>query len=342
MEGRSAPFDVANSMQALQLTKFGDPRDSVRVVSRGAPEPVGSELLIDVHAAPVHPSDIHLIRGFYGLQPELPIDLGADGVGTVVQTAADTDREPIGRRVVLIPTYTHGTWAGKTVADRRSTVVVDEEADLMQLAMLGVTPITAQLLLTKYEELKPGDWIAQTGANSSVGQHIVQLARLGQVHTVNLVRREAAAAEVLAAGGDRVIVVDDDLPKRLQDALGGNELALVLDSVGGPAIAELAHHVRYGGKIVTYGALGGERTEIEVRRDLIYRDLSHHGFWMNNWLQRAPRAEIESTYRAILALVSRGELNARIDETFPLSRYKEALARAERYERAGKGVFRPY
>src|SRR5256885_1109957 len=244
MEGRSAPFDVANSMQALQLTKFGDPRDSVRLVSRGAPEPVGSELLIDAHAAPVHPSDIHLIRGFYGLQPELPIDLGADGVGTVVQTPADTDRE-------------------------------------------------------------------------------------------------AAAAEVLAAGGDRVIVVDDDLPKRLQDALGGNELALVLDSVGGPAIAELAHHVRYGGKIVTYGALGGERTEIEVRRDLIYRDLSHHGFWMNNWLQRAPRAEIESTYRAILALVSRGELKARIDQTFPLSRYKEALARAERYERAGKLVFRP-
>jgi NADPH:quinone reductase-like Zn-dependent oxidoreductase len=65
--------------------------------------------------------------------------------------------------VILIPTYEHGTWAGKTVTDRRNTVVVDDEADLMQLAMLGVTPITAQLLLTKYEQLKPGDWIAQTG-----------------------------------------------------------------------------------------------------------------------------------------------------------------------------------
>src|SRR2546429_8926048 len=163
-------------MHALQLTKFGDPGDSVSLVSRGPRQPAAVELLIDVHAAPVHPSDIHLIRGFYGLQPELPINLGADGVGTVVETGADTDRGLIGRRVVLIPTYTHGTWAGKTVADRGSTVVVDEETDLMQLAMLGVTPITAQLLLTKYEELKPGDWIAQTGANSSVGQHIIQLA----------------------------------------------------------------------------------------------------------------------------------------------------------------------
>jgi NADPH:quinone reductase-like Zn-dependent oxidoreductase len=328
-------------MHALQLTKFGDPGDSVRLVSRHAREPDAGELLIDVHAAPVHPSDIHLIRGFYGLRPELPMDLGADGVGTVVQAGSAADHRLIGRRVILIPTYEHGTWAEKTVAAERSAVVVDDQADLMQLAMLGVTPITAQLLLAKYEQLKPGDWIAQTGANSSVGQYIIQLARLVHVHTVNLVRREAAAAEVLAAGGDRVIVVGDDLPEQLQDALGGNELALVLDSVGGPAIAELAHHLRYGGKVVTYGALGGQHTEIDVRRDLIYRDLSQHGFWMSNWLHRAPREEIDSTYRSIVALVRRGQLTARIDETFPLSRYREALARAEHYERPGKVVFRP-
>jgi NADPH:quinone reductase-like Zn-dependent oxidoreductase len=328
-------------MQALQLTKFGDPGDSVSLVSRKTREPDAGELLIDVHAAPIHPSDIHLIRGFYGLRPELPMDLGADGVGTVVKVGSAADHGLVGRRVILIPTYEHGTWAEKTVAAERSAVVVDDQADLMQLAMLGVTPITAQLLLTKYEQLKPGDWIAQTGANSSVGQYIIQLARLAHVHTMNLVRREAAAAEVLAAGGDRVIVVGDDLPEQLQDALGGNELALVLDSVGGPAIAELAHHLRYGGKVVTYGALGGERTEIDVRRDLIYRDLSQHGFWMSNWLHRAPREEIDSTYRSIVALVRRGQLTARIDETFPLSRYREALARAEHYERPGKVVFRP-
>ena len=167
-----------------------------------------------------------------------------------------------------------------------------------------------------------------------------------------------AAAQALLAEGARVVLSG---PHETSAAAAGSRLArgvsaddrvawVVADnadtatpdrSVGGPAIAELGHHLRYGGKLVTYGALGGERTEIEVRRDLIYRDLSHHGFWMNNWLQRAPRAEIESTYRAILALVSRGELKARIDQTFPLSRYKEALARAERYERAGKVVFRP-
>src|SRR5205807_8461710 len=122
-------------MHALQLTKFGDPGDSVSLVSRGPRQPAAVEHLIDVHAAPVHPSDIHLIRGFYGLRPELPMDLGADGVGTVVEAGSASDRGLIGRRVILMPTYVHGTWAEKTVADKRGTVVVDDEADLMQLAM---------------------------------------------------------------------------------------------------------------------------------------------------------------------------------------------------------------
>src|SRR5438270_8740706 len=137
--------DSEAHMQALQLTKFGDPGDSVRLVSRQPRQPDAGELLIDVHAAPVHPSDIHLIRGFYGLRPQLPMDLGADGVGTVVQAGSAADHRLVGRRVILIPTYEHGTWAEKTVADKRSAVVVDDHADLMQLAMLGVTPITAQL-----------------------------------------------------------------------------------------------------------------------------------------------------------------------------------------------------
>ncbi len=137
-------------MHALQLTKFGEPLDSVSLVSRQTRQPAAGELLIEMHAAPLHPSDIHLIRGFYGLRPELPLDLGADGVGTVIEAGSAADRGLIGRRVILIPTYRHGTWAERTVAKTHDTVVVDDHTDLVQLAMLGVIPVTAQLLLTSF------------------------------------------------------------------------------------------------------------------------------------------------------------------------------------------------
>ena len=165
-----------------------------------------------------------------------------------------------------MPTYEQGTWADHAVVAAHDVVAVSDHADALQLAMIGVNPLTALLLLRLHEDLSPGDWIAQTGANSAVGQYVIKLAKLAGVKTLNLVRRETAAAQVAAAGGDRVIVVRDDLPEQLEGALEGHELALVLDSIGGPAVTELAHRLRFGGKVVSFGALGGQPTAL-IGRD---------------------------------------------------------------------------
>ena len=43
-------------------------------------------------------------------------------------------------------------------------------------------------MLRDFVSLKPGDWIIQNGANSGVGQAVIQIAREMGVHTVNIVR----------------------------------------------------------------------------------------------------------------------------------------------------------
>jgi NADPH:quinone reductase-like Zn-dependent oxidoreductase len=47
-------------------------------------------------------------------------------------------------------------------------VAVSDDADALRLAMVGLNPLTALLLLRLHEHLSQGDWIAQTGANSAV------------------------------------------------------------------------------------------------------------------------------------------------------------------------------
>jgi NADPH:quinone reductase-like Zn-dependent oxidoreductase len=42
------------------------------------------------------------------------------------------------------------------------------EAEPQQLAMLGINPPTASLLLDEASDLKPGDWVVQNAANSVV------------------------------------------------------------------------------------------------------------------------------------------------------------------------------
>ncbi len=63
------------------------------------------------------------------------------------------------------------------------------------------------------------------------------------------------------------------------------------------------------------------------------------GFWIVNWLQTAPRGQIEATYREVVALVDDGELSATVDSTYRLDQYRDALARAQQYRRPGKVVF---
>jgi NADPH:quinone reductase-like Zn-dependent oxidoreductase len=328
-------------LNALRLNGFGDPATVVALVAQPDLHAGPKELLVALEAAPVHPSDLHLIRGFYGVHPDLPAPLGAEGVGRVVEVGPGASQDLAGRRVVILPTYEHGTWADQVVVAGHNVVAVSDHADALQLAMVGVNPLTSLLLLRLHERLSEGDWIAQTGANSAVGQYVIKLAKLAGVKTLNLVRREAAAAQVVAAGGDRAIVVHEDIPRQLERALEGRKLALVLDSIGGPAVAHLAHHLRFGGKVVSFGALGGQPTVLSVRQDLIYRQISHHGFWTFNWLRQTPREEISARYREIAGLVSSGELTVEIEETYPLDQYAEALNRAEQYQRQGKLLFTP-
>src|SRR5207244_728325 len=127
----------------------------------------------------------------------------------------------------------------------------------VQLAMIGINPATAYVLLSRYVSLMPGDWIGQTAANSAMGQYIIALAKLAGVRTLNVVRREDAAEEVRQWGGDRVVLQGDNLHEDIEEALDGKKLSLVLDNVGGTPVGELAKSLKTGGSTVVYAVLSG-------------------------------------------------------------------------------------
>src|SRR6266404_8400174 len=113
---------------------------------------------------------------------------------------------------------------------------MSDEADPLQLSMMGINPVTAYLLLNRYVSLMPADWIGQTAANSAMGQYIIALAELAGLKTLNVVRRKEAAELVRQWGGDRVVLQGENLHKDIEEALHGKKLSLVLDTVGGPGI----------------------------------------------------------------------------------------------------------
>ena len=79
-------------MKTLQLSSFGAPTDVVELAEVDPADPGPGQLAVSIEAAPINPSDLNLIRGIYGVRPELPAALGAEGVGRVIAVGDGVDR----------------------------------------------------------------------------------------------------------------------------------------------------------------------------------------------------------------------------------------------------------
>jgi NADPH:quinone reductase-like Zn-dependent oxidoreductase len=326
-------------MRQLQLVAHGEPSDVIELNTVSEPALGQEDVLISMEAAPLNPSDFLLVRGTYGIRPAFPSSVGGEGVGRVAQTGPKVDVALKGKRVLILPTYEQGTWADEVVVPVRNLVPVSDEADPLQLSMMAINPATAYLLLNRYVSLMPGDWIGQTAANAAMGQYIIALAKLAGVKTLNVVRREEAAEQVRQWGGDRVVLQGDNLHKDIEEALDGRKLSLVLDTVGGTPVGELAKSLKTGGSIVVYAIQSGQLPALSPR-DFIYRGLSLHGFWLVNWIRNAPRAEIEEIYQKLSDLVADGSLSAAVEHVYPLDQFKEAFKQSLKSNRSGKILFK--
>ena len=325
-------------MRQLHLIAHGEPSDVIELNTVSEPALGQEELLISMEAAPLNPSDFLFVRGMYGVRPAFPSSIGAEGVGRVAKIGSKVDVALRGKRVLIIPTYEQGTWAEQVVAPVRNLVPMSDEADPLQLSMIGINPATAYLLLNRYVSLMPGDWIGQTVANAAMGQYIIALAKLAGVKTLNVVRREEVAEQVRQWGGDRVVLQGGNLHKDIEEALDGKKLSLVLDTVGGSPVGELAKWLKPGGSVVVYGLQSGQFPGMPPK-EFIYHGLSLHGFWLINWIRNAPLTEIQETYQKLGDLVADGSLSAAVEHTYPLEQFKQAIKQSLQSSRGGKVLF---
>jgi NADPH:quinone reductase-like Zn-dependent oxidoreductase len=325
-------------MKTLQLSRFGVPTDVVELADVDLANPGPGQLAVSIEAAPINPSDLNLIRGVYGVRPDLPAALGAEGVGRVIAVGDGVDRSRVGTRVLVVPTLEQATWREQVVLDERNAVPVDLDGDPLQLAMLGINPITAYSLLHGYVKLAPGAWVAQTGASSATAGYVLALAKHAGLRTLNVVRRADSVKPLLDAGADVVLVEGADLAEQAADATGGVSLELIIDAVAGEPVAQLASLLKIDGQIISYTARARQPLSIPVV-DLIFRGLSVHGYWLNLWLQRTPRDTVVQTYHELATLVADGTLAAPIEATYAIADYREAIAGALRNDRSGKVLF---
>jgi NADPH:quinone reductase-like Zn-dependent oxidoreductase len=292
-------------MSRLILTGVGELAANTRLAPDADVAVGADDVLLRMEAAPINPVDHLFAADIYAVRPQLPSAIGAEGVGRVVRVGPAGDAGLAGRRVLVLGSYDQGVWADTVVVPARNVVVVPDDVDALQLAMAGINPITAQLMLTRFADLRPGDWVGQTLGNSAVAQCVSALAKIAGVRTLSVVRSEKAAAQARAAGADVVLLDGPDLADRIAAALGGDKLRLVLDGAGAAGPVPLVTALELGGTVVSYASRTGESPAIPSG-PLVFGDLSVRGLWVTNWFRHAPRAEVEKVVGEMVDLIARG------------------------------------
>ena len=325
-------------VQARYSERGPVPHELIRAEEVDCPSPGAGQVLVEVLAAPINPSDLLTLTGDYGVLPDLPAVGGNEGVGRVVETGSGVSQPSVGQ-TVLLPVGS-GTWASHLVTDAAGLVSLPVEADPLQLAMLTINPPTAALLLEEFVDLEPGDWVIQNAANSAVGGYLVQLAAEKGLRTINVVRRADAVAAVRDQGGDVVVVDGEDLGRRVREATEGASIRLGIDAVAGEATERISGCLAPGATLVNYGVMSGEPCRISPG-ELIFRSITLTGFWLATWFERSDEKARAELFGGLTAKVAGGQLRAPVAATYGLDRIRDAVKAAESGARGGKILIVP-
>lgn len=327
-------------MRAIQFSRFGNPAEVLELVDHDPGLPGDGEALVTVEATPIHPSDLLTVSGEYGLLPPLPATPGNEGVGRIIEVGRGVAHVKTGD-LVLLPLGS-GTWCERMRASANELVALPESADPVQMSMMSINPLTADLLLSEFVDLHAGDWVIQNAANSSVGHYLVSLARQRGIKTLNLVRRGGGVAMQISELGGTGIIVDQgqDIPAAVKAIVGGDPVRLAIDAVGGANSNVLVKCLAPGGTLVNYGRMAGQPCQIDPGQ-LIFRDIRVQGFWLLNWFREQGREAVLQRLQDLALHFTTGRLRAEIAGTYPLERIRDAVQQAQQHSRDGKVVLTP-
>ncbi|KAJ8687280.1 hypothetical protein QAD02_023074 [Eretmocerus hayati] len=319
------------NVKSLLYKEYGEPGDVVQVCTTCVETPTDDHVVVKWLYAPVNPADINTIQGKYPSKPPLPAVPGNEGVGEIVAVGPNAKDFCVGDRVVP-NVVNRGTWRTHALYKSNEMLKVCKEMDVITASMLNVNPCTAYRMLKDFVDLKCGDTVIQNGANSAVGQLVIQLCKIWGFKSVNVIRTrpdvDCLKDQLVNLGADEVLTEEE---LRTTDIFKSKKLPrpqLALNCVCGKNAVEVQRHLGNNGIMVTYGAMSREPLSVPAS-SLIFKNLAFKGFWMTAWSnQNADNPERCKMYDELQKLFIDKKLQPPPYELIPFCDYKEAVTNA--------------
>lgn len=267
------------------------------------------------------------LPGKYGISPELPFIPGNECVAEVLECGKAVSNVSVGDRI--FPAITNaGTWQTHTIFKADDVFKVPAGVSNVDAATITVNPPTAFRMLRDFVPLKPGDTVIQNGANSAVGQAVIQLCKIWNINSVNVVRDRPNIDELkqsLKSLGATEVLTEEEI--RVTPIFRSKQLPapkLGLNCVSGKSATNILRHLAEQGQLVTYGAMSRELLTIPAGA-LIFKDIAFRGYWMTLWKDRHPREEYEQMCGELFQLMVDGKFKSANHKLISIDQYKQAM-----------------
>jgi NADPH:quinone reductase-like Zn-dependent oxidoreductase len=322
-------------MRALRFDKTGSLND-LKISDMPKPVPGPNEVLVEVEAAAVNPSDIKNVLG--GMhETTVPRTPGRDFAGTVVAGPDEWLGQSVFGSGGDLGFRRDGSHAEFVAVPEVAVVLKPGRLDFVHAAAVGLPYITAWAALMEAARLQPAETVLIPGVTGAVGSAAARIAKWRGCRVLGAIRKQP---EISKAGDPPVDVwitlESTELSKGTRAATQGKGADVVFDVVGGPLFEPCLASLARRGRQVAIASTGQPRVSLNLldfyhnESRLLGLDTLKLGF-----------AEAAAILRQLAPGFESGEFPASDCQTFPLHRAPEIYRQMHESKLKGKVVLIP-
>jgi NADPH:quinone reductase len=238
-----------SNMRALKFFQTGS-LDNLRIEEVPMPVPATGEVLVQVKAAAINPSDIKNVQGKMH-ETTVPRVPGRDFAGVVVKGPDELLGQPVYGSGGNLGFGRDGSHAEYVVVPVTAIVPLPRKLSFEQAAGIGVAYITAWAALINVAQLRAGETALILGTTGAVGSAAARIAHELGARVIGTTRK---ASDVPLTG---ILPVDDwvdfqstDLASGTRKLTNGRGADVVLDVVGGTMLERCLAALAWRGRQV--------------------------------------------------------------------------------------------
>jgi putative PIG3 family NAD(P)H quinone oxidoreductase len=244
-------------MRAVIYSGAGGP-EVITIGEVPKPEVRPEHIRVRVHAAGLNRADLHQRAGHYAAPPGWPADIPGLEYAGEVEAVRGAPRWKVGDRVMGL--VGGGAQAELVTVHQDEALPIPGELSFAEAAAIPEAFLTAFDALVTRGRVAAGERVLIHAVGSGVGTAAAQIAKHLGATVLGTSRSADKLARALVYGLDAGI---DTSHAGFRDAVG-EPVDVILDVLGGPALADNLHVLAPRGRLVLLGFLAGSRTSADL------------------------------------------------------------------------------